>query len=237
MQIQTQAIVISSLKYGDNSKIIKCFTQNNGIASFIIKNVNSKTNKLNPLLSPLNQLEIHYLDKNSTGLILLRNCNLSHHYQTLYTDPSKISIVLFLAEILNQVLKEESANEDLFNYLSNSLITFDYKSEEYSDFHLWFLLNLTRFLGFFPQIQADAKFFDLANGISSNQMISGFTIENEKLDWLKQLAQIKFTENYQSIFNRHKRRTLLEILLRYYELHISDFRHPNSLEVLHQVFE
>lgn len=237
MLVKTHALIISSIKYGDQSKIVKCFTQNAGVCSFMIKNVNAKNNKLNAVISPLNWVEVIYQDKNNSNLINLRNCSLVHHYQTIYSDPVKISITLFLAEILNHVLKEESANENLFKFLTQSFVAFDLKSEEFADFHLWFLLNLTRFLGFYPQISTDAKYFDLLNGVSSDQMISGFSIEKEKLDLLKELAQINFTKDYKSKFNRFKRKYLLETLIHYYELHIDDFRRPNSLEILYQVFE
>ena len=41
-EIETKAIVLSSLKYGDTSLIVRCYTEQLGLKSFIAKGVFSK---------------------------------------------------------------------------------------------------------------------------------------------------------------------------------------------------
>lgn len=237
MQIQTSAIVISSLKYGDNGLIVKCYTENSGIESFILKNAFSGKNKKSSIFTTLNQIKIIYDSKKNSSLNYLKESETEIYYQSIYSNPIKTTIVLFLGEMLNSVLKEEDSNLGLYNYLSNALIEFDLKTSAFADFHLWFLLNLTKFLGFYPNFSAKSEFFDLENGISTNDYSSGFVIDKDELIDFKNLIQMNFSELNTSQFNQIQRKKLLEILIRYYELHISDFRRPKSLEVLYSVFE
>lgn len=237
MQVQTSAIVISSLKYGDSGLIVKCYTQNSGIESFILKNAFSGRNKKSSVFLILNQIKLNYDQKKNSNLNYLKEADAETYYQSIYSNPIKTTITLFLGEILNSVLQEEETNIALYKFLSNSLNEFDSNKTNYADFHLWFLMNLTRFLGFFPNYSENYDFFDLTNGISTHDLSSGFVIEKEELILFKKLIDLNFNSAEISKFNQIQRKILLEILIRYYELHISDFRRPKSLEVLYSVFE
>lgn len=237
MIVKTRTIVISSIKYGDSSRILKCYTRSSGIRSFIAKGVYSKRNKTNPMFSPLNQLELIFDDKSKSALKHLRDCRMAVHYVSLTVNSQKTAIALFLSEVLNSVLKEEDSNPDLFDFICSSIEFFDQKENAYSDFHLWFLLNLSRFLGFYPNIEKSAVYFDLLNGISSAELPSGVYIEGENLKLFEKLISIDFFEQQSNAFNRSERKQLLETLLKYYEIQLSDFRWPKSVEVLNMVFE
>lgn len=237
MQIQTQAIVLSYLKYGDSGLIVKCYTEKSGIESFILKNAFSGRNKKTAVVTILNQIYLIYEIRKNQNLIFPREITQAYHYKSLNTNPVKTTIVLFLGEILNSVLKEEESNLSLYNFISTCLIEFDSKDSSYADFHLWFLINLTRFLGFYPNLSDDYEYFDLANGVSTNDYHSGFLIGNEELELFKKIIRLNFFTQKAPEFNQSERKNLLEIIIRYFELHIGDFRRPKSLEVLYRVFE
>src|SRR5690606_20561937 len=161
MQIHTSAIVLSSVKYSDNGLIVKCYTENSGVQSFILKNAFSGKNKKSGLFLTFNQLKLIYEAKKNTNLIYLKEAETEIYYQTLYSNPVKTTIVLFLGEILNSVLQEEEANFSLYQFLKNALHEFDSKKSNFANFHLWFLMNLTRYLGFYPNFSENHAFFDL----------------------------------------------------------------------------
>jgi DNA repair protein RecO (recombination protein O) len=54
---------------------------------------------------------------------------------------------------------------------------------------------------------------------------------------LEILSELNFFEQVTNRFNQSQRKMLLELLLKYYEIHLYDFRWPKSLEVLNVVFE
>lgn len=236
MIVKHEAIVISSIKYGDNARIVKCYTKESGIKSFIVKGVYSKKNKTNPMFVQLNKLELIFDDKTKSELFPLNNCRQLNHYLSLNTNQHKTAIVIFIAEILNSVLKEEEANPAMYDFISQSVNFFDEKQTAYADFHLWFLLNLSSYLGFYPNLEPDTSYFDLTNGVSSNELPSGVYTDGEKLELLKELYKPNFFEQQQNRYTREQRNSLLELLLRYYELHHSNFKWPKSLEVLNMVF-
>lgn len=237
MLIKTSAIVLSSLKYGDSGKIVKLYTESSGVQSFIVKSVYAKNNRKNSLLIPLNSLEIVFEDKSKPSLHHFKEISQSHHYQSLYQHPAKTSIVLFLAEVLNAVLKEEEANVRLFRFIQNSFLEFDQKQNSFADFHVWFLTNLTQFLGFYPHLENSSQYFDLTNGISTNEIPNGIFISESNLLNFEKILSLDFFAQTENQFNQNQRKSILSTLMKYYELHISDFRHPKSLDVLRLVFE
>ncbi len=237
MLIKTSAIVLSSLKYGDSGKIVKLYTKSSGVQSFIIKSVYAKNNRKNSLLIPLNLLEVVFDDKSTPSLRHFKEINQNHHYQSLYHHPAKTSIVLFLAEILNTVLKEEESNTRLFQFIQNSFKELDHKQNAFADFHVWFLTNLTQFLGFYPHLENSSLYFDLTNGISTNEVPNGIFISESDLLNFEKVLSLEFFNQTDNQFNQNQRKSILSTLMKYYELHISDFRHPKSLDVLSVVFE
>ena len=237
MLVKTHAIVLNSIKYGDSGKIVKFFTQNHGIKSCIAKSVYAKKNRINPLLVPFNFVELVYDEKPNQSLFFIKEINPTHHFNSIHQQPAKTTIVLFLAEILHAVLKEEESNLGLFRFLENSISNFDKKENAYSDFHLWFLFHLTSYLGFYPNLENSARYFDLTHGISSDQILSDFSISDEELLWFKKISELDFLHQTSNQFNQNQRKSLLSVLLKYFELHISDFRQPKSLEILNRVFE
>ncbi len=237
MEVQTSAIVLSSLKYGDTGLIIRCYTERFGAKSFILKNAFSGKNKKASLFTTLNRIKIIYEDKNGNHLAYLKQFEAEAYYGSLYFQPLKMAVVFFLGETLNAVLKEEEPNPSLFGFISEKLNVFDALKSNYADFHLWFLMNFTRFLGFYPHFSDDLPYFDLVNGTSTNNLNSGFEIGGTDLNLFKRLVSLDFPPMENRSFNQTQRRRALDIMIQYYELHIADFRRPKSLDVLHQLFE
>ena len=236
MITQTQALVLSSLKYGDTSKVVKFYTQSNGVKSFIAKGVYSKKNKTNALLNPLNSVELIFDNRSSSNLRFFKEIRQFDSYKTLYQSPQKMAIVLFLAEILNSVLQEEEGNNSMFQFISSALLNFDEKQSDFSDFHLWFLFNLTQYLGFYPHLDLKSNYFDLKEGVSTDQKPTEVFISKQDLQLFEKLSQTEFSLQSENEFSQNQRKSILTTLLRYYELHTANFRQPKSLEVLSVIF-
>lgn len=233
----TKAIVLSTLKYGDTSLIVRCFTQNFGLKSFIVKGVFTKKKRTSSVYYPLNEIEISFSSKiNDQQLVFLKSSQIAYYYESLHFHPVKSAIVFFISEILNLVLKEESDNEALYFYLQHSLKEFDKKQDNFADFHLIFLIQLTHFLGFYPNIESDGTLFDLENGFFTNSSSSINMLKADESILLKKLLELNFIDEIKNNFNQSQRSLLLDILIKYYQIHTNNFKKPNSLLVLHQLF-
>lgn len=236
--ISSKAIVISSIKYSDTSLIVRLYTKEVGLVSFLLKGVlKSKKGKLRTAyFQPLNQLSIIFSHQQKRNLQLLKEAQVIHVYESIHTSIVKQSIVLFLSEVLTSAIQEEENNNLLYEYIENSLIWFD-SHEQTSNFHLLFLLNLTKFLGFYPDVsQSHKKGFHLREGLFTDDLQLKEVIKGNEIFQFKKLLGINFDKIGYMNFSKTERQRLLQTLIRYFELHLGGFRIPKSLAVLETVF-
>ncbi|OMP32514.1 DNA repair protein RecO [Mangrovimonas sp. DI 80] len=238
MLSKNRVIVLSKLKYRDYDLIVKCYTYNRGTVSYILRGVlkNKKGNSKVAYFQMLSQLQIDEDYKPNHSLQTIKDIKVEHPYESLHTNVLKGSIVMFLAEVLSTSLREEEPNEALYDYLENSLLLLDHETQ-FSNFHLLFLLQLTRHLGFYPDVSNSSKpYFNLSNGLFESHNDGVYSISDENLSILKQLLNTNFEGLSNVKLNSKQRQSFLNMLLLYYELHLGDFRKPKSLSVFNQVF-
>ena len=238
MLITTRAIVFSALKYSEADLIVKCFTEESGLKTYLLRGVlKSRKGKLKAsLFQPLTQLEVVANHKEKGTLEYMREAKVLNPYQTLHTDLIKSSVVFFLAEMLRNALQEEESNKKLYDFLEESLNWFD-SHQKIANFHLLFLLKLTEYLGFYPDAsQADKAVFNLLDGTFQDLETNNYCIQNENLLVLKQLLGTDFDALPYIKLNKSSRTSFLKMLLEYYELHLQGFRKPKSLTVLNEIY-
>lgn len=239
MLVTTKAIVIATIKYGDAGIIAKCLTASDGIKSYLLRGIlKSKKGKLKiAYFQPLMQLEIVANHKNKGNLEYIKDVKTVYPYTSIHTEIVKSSIVLFLSEILNYSIQEEEKNETLFEFIENALQWLDIHGE-IANFHLVFLINLTKYFGFHPEIKDMYKnYFDLQEGRFFDSSTMNECVTGETLTYFKQLLGIKFDEQNTIMLSSQRRNEILAILIQYFKLHLQGFRQPKSMEVLHEVFK
>ena len=236
MLVKTKAIVISSIKYQEKSLIVKCFTLSDGLKSYFVRDAFSsrKANQKIAYFQPLSILEIEAIHKNKGTLENFKEIIIATPFQSIHSDIYKSTIVMFVSEILHHSIHEEEKNEALFTFLETALHWLD-THEDIADFHLILLLEMTRFLGFYPDIaNIDFPFFEMTEGVFTPfHAISSLTEHESNL--FKKLINLKF-ENSQKTFHIIERQIVLKILVDYYSFHLDGFKRPKSLEVLKEVF-
>ena len=238
MLLKTKAIVLSKIKYRDNDLIVKCYTSQRGLVSYLLRGVlkSNKGSAKTAYFQPLTQLQIEENYKPNQSLQFISDVRLDIVYQSLHSNISKGAIVMFLSEVLASVLREEERNDTLFNYLETSLNWLD-QEVEVANFHLLFLLNLTKHLGFYPDISnMENPYFNLNTGAFEDKAVSFYSISDENLTTLKQLLGINFDGLNAVKLNSKQRQSFLTMLLFYFELHLGDFKKPKSLIIFNQVF-
>ncbi len=238
MLIKSKAIVLSKIKYRDNDLIAKCFTHHRGAVSYLVRGVlkSSKRNSKAAYFQLLTQLDIEENFKQNQSLQSLKEIKLDYHFVSLHTNVLKSAIVIFLAEVLASVLKEEEQNEQLYSYLETTFRWLDIK-DQFANFHLLFLLNLTKHLGFYPDISnIESNYFNLSKGAFELQKTDLYSVSGENLMILKQLLGTNFDDLEQIKLTSKQRQSFLTMLLLYFELHLGSFRKPKSLQVFNQVF-
>lgn len=238
MLVKTNAIVLSKIKYGDHDVIVKCYTKNRGIVSYLLRAVlrSKKSNSKIAYYQPLSQLEIEENYRANQSLHYITDVRLSVPYHSMHTNILKGAIVMFLSEVLTSTLKEEEANPSLYEFLETTLQWLDHETD-FANFHLLFLLELSKHLGFYPDTsQSTFPYFNLRSGSFELKPQMPYTITGENLVLMKQLLGIKFDSLNALKLHSKQRQSFLNLLLLYFELHLSDFRKPKSLQVFNEVF-
>jgi DNA repair protein RecO (recombination protein O) len=238
MLTKNNSIVLSKLKYRDYDLIVKCYTQQRGVVSYMLRGVlKSKRGQSKTVyFQALSQLQIEENYKPNQSLHFIKEVKLNYIYKSLHTNIYKSAIVLFLSEILSNVLKEEEKNEDLFNYIETALQYLD-NEDQFSNFHLLFLLKLTRYLGFQPEnLKDNHPYFNLESGVFETSNHGIYSISGENLTLLKRLLGTNFDALESVKIKANQRQEFLNILLHYFELHLGSFKKPKSLQVLNDVF-
>lgn len=236
MQIKTKAIVISSLKFQEKSLIVKCFTLSSGLKSYFVRDAFSsrKASQKIAYFQPFSILEIEAVHKNKGTLENFKEIKTAVPFQTIHTDIVKSTMVMFLSEMLHYSIQEEEKNEQLFLFLETALSWLDHHDEIFN-FHLILLLEITKYLGFYPDLsENNLPFFEMNEGVFTLFQKANVLSEHET-NLFKKLIDLKF-DNDQKIFHVLERQILLKILIDYYGLHLEGFKKPKSLEILKEVF-
>ena len=237
--IETPALVISSIKYGDSSLITTCFTKYYGLRSYLLKGIlSSRKGKLSKgMFQTFGLLSLISNHKKKEGLNFINEARINKPIKSIHTSVFKSTVVIFLSEVLKSVLKEEKEkNEELYNFLEVMILWLDSKNFN-PNFHLKFLIDLTRYIGFYPNTSDyNYPYFDLNNGSFSNKINSENIILGDDLKNFRNLIKLNFDQIEMLSLTKKIRKNLLDQLMIYYGIHLQYFNPPKSIKVFNDVF-
>lgn len=239
---KTTGIVLHTLKYNDASLIVDIYTEVAGRASFVVKIPRSRKSAVKSVLfQPLALVEMEADFRPNANLYKIKEAKSFYPFSTIPYDPYKSAIALFLAEFLYRAVREEAENHPLFAYLQHSIIWLDECSTSFANFHLVFLMRLSRFLGLYPNLEDYQKgdYFDLLNAVFTPlrpQLHSSYILP-EEASRLTMLMRMNYETMHLFAMNRAERTRCLAIMNEYYRLHLPDFPVLKSLEVLKELFD
>jgi DNA repair protein RecO (recombination protein O) len=241
MQTKTQAIVLHSLKYGETRLIVDMFTRSHGRLSFIVSLPKSPKGKIRKqFFQPLSLLEIETDVRPRLQLQKLSDVRLLYPFSTIPFEPEKLAISLFVAEFLYYAMRGEQQNVPLFDYVTDSIQWLDGQDSRFANFHLVFLMRLSRFLGFYPNLDdySAGDYFDLRESIflSAPPVHRDFLYPQEA-EKVQLMMRMDFATMHLFQMSHTERNRLLEVALSYYRLHIPDFPELKSLSVLQELYE
>jgi DNA repair protein RecO (recombination protein O) len=217
---KTQGIVFRFTKYGETSIIVNIFTAVYGLQAYIVNGVRSKSGKTKmALFQPLTLLDLVVYHREHANINRIKEVKCLYPYHSIPSDIKKSTMALFIAELVNKTVKEESHAQELCQFLINSFVTLDQMEGKTENFHLFFLVKLSRFLGF---------------GAYQVNEILGSRVTSPDIEQL--LGKI-LKSNYHDALSMHsnQRREILDLLLKFYADHL-DVGEMKSLQVLREIF-
>ncbi|MEY2828686.1 MAG: repair protein RecO [Bacteroidota bacterium] len=231
---KTKGIVLKTIPFRESSVVATIYTEKFGRQSYLINSVRTaKGGGKLALLQPLTILELVVYKHEQKKLERINEIKSAVHYQQIYFDVVKNAMAFFIAELLYKAIHEDENHQELFEWVTEQLIGLDTAVQISASFHLNFMLALSGYLGFYPQVEKDENglYFDLQNGITVHEIPT-------HLQYIKQADYKLFTSfvtHTDSLTNRLQRKRVLQILMDYYELHIPGFSKLKSPDILETV--
>ena len=234
MLIKTRGIILKAFKYSETSLILDIYTEEKGLQKYIISGVRSKgTKQKTGILQPTSLVEMVAYYRENKPMNRIKELKPAHIYRSLPFELLKGTIGLFMVELAQKTIKEEEANPALFQFLFQQFVALDEAATMPSNFHLWFMLRLAKYLGFAPsgQWSSDTPYFDMKEGhFSAEDPVHQYAPSPA----ISQQIGILLKQQPPSI-TRQERQALLELLIVYYRLHIENFPGLNTHAVLKEV--
>jgi DNA repair protein RecO (recombination protein O) len=237
---KTRGIVLRNTNYRDNSVISHVYTEEFGMQSLMLRGVRNQKGAIRPShIMPLNLVDLVIYKKENAQIQQVKELRCNPILQSIHYDVYKNSIALFISEILNATLTEEEANEELYQFLDHFIRILDLENEKIGNYPLYFLIHLTRYLGFYPKGQYhENDVFNLREGLFVNEAYFNMECvdsEHSKLWWT--LLNSTLDEWSQQLITRQVRTNLLNQLLNYYEIHGLHGRKIKSHHVLREILQ
>ena len=240
MQTKTEAIVLHSIKYGETRMIVDVFTRSQGRLSLIVNIPKSSRAKVRKqLFQALTLLEAEIDIRPKAQLHKLKDVRLAVPFVSIPFDPNKLAITLFVSEFLYHSLRSEQCNEPLFDYISSSVEWLDGQTERFANFHLVFLMRLSRFLGFYPNLDdyKSGDYFDLRESTFCALPPKHHDfLKPEEAGKLQLMMRMDYATMHLFRLSHLDRDRLLEVAVAYYRLHLPSFPELKSLAVLRELY-
>lgn len=250
MLVKTEAIVLHAFKYGEARLIVDMFTREAGRLSFAVPIPKTSKGRLKKqYFQPMTLLEVECDVRQRVQLQKLKDARLLMPYSSIPFSPDKLAISLFVAEFLYHALRSEQKNELLFTYLLDSMQWLDLAEKGYANFHLTFLMRMSRFLGFYPNLEVRGEKLEV-----KGQLEAGFFFDLREAKFcevaplhrdfldptdsrrIQTLMRMDFPTMHLFHLSRQDRNRIAEVLLHYYQLHIPQFPELKSLGVLQELW-
>ena len=240
MLYKTHGIVLHYIKYGESSIIAQVYTELFGRVSYVINSVRKKKSAYRlSNFQPLTILEIESFYRAGHNIQRLKEIKRYAPLNHISTDVIKSSIAIFLSEIIYKTLRENESNKQMFDFLIHAIQFLDLMERGVSSFHLVFLIQYSKFLGIYPQIQLNQESQDSSSG-KSPELLSDYQLfKNLPEDSRRILAELtgkSFRDLEHIQLKSESRSALLEIMIKFYQYHFENIGQVKSLQVMRELF-
>lgn len=228
---KTRGLVLNHIRYQETSIIVKIYTEEFGLQSYIVNSVRSKNSKSNKiaLFQPLTLLElvVYYNEKKSINRISEQKC--AHPFSSIPFNIVKSTLTMFIGEVLNKILsREEEANPLLFNFIFNSVKQLDETTDSLANYHIFFLLKFLSHLGIEP-LSSESMYESILTSYQGKN--SAIILSNEENLFINGILK----NNTESKITHSERKNILQFTLNFYYSQFENFGIIKSKDILAEV--
>ncbi|HOG40941.1 MAG TPA: DNA repair protein RecO [Bacteroidales bacterium] len=239
---KSQTIVLHLTKYGDSGLIAHVLDNRLGRRGIYLRGIKkSKNSAVIAQFHNLAILEVVTAASTKSKLLYMQEYHPLVQLHSIRTDISKSAIALFVSEVIYRTLREESGDEELFEWLKGMISALEALEGNSANFHLKFLVGFCRQMGFLPHdnYSEQTPLFDI---ISARYVSAGalrdstylFTEQDSLL--LYRLLNADLNEAMQIPLNARARSGFCDQMLKYLSYWLDTPINIRSLAVLHTIF-
>lgn len=211
----TELIILHTTKVGENSLVIHTLSRDYGRRGFLVRGAGKKAMSL---FQPLNILEADVMESSRSSLYTARNLISRYPLVEIRNNIFKNAMTMFMSEVLYRAVKEGTSEDGLYQWCERSILLLDAMEQDFSSFHIRFLLELAITLGFSPESR------DLQPFVGNHYPV------------VERFMQLSFAESMLIPLSGAVRNEIAEQILRYIEFHLESSLNINSLKVLRDLF-
>lgn len=232
MLVKTKAIILRNTNYSESSVISRMYTREYGIRTYMLNGVRKGKGSIRPsMIQPISLVHLDAYEKPNAGIQRIKELKNRPLLVNIQSDMLKKTVALFLIETINYSIQEEACEPELFDLLEQHILKVE-EEEVAPDYPIRFLLELSTHLGFAPQGRSTVHtpYFDLANGqfVSTMGELTVSEKESEALSrfWLEQCD---------TLAPSGLRKACLQLLLKYYQIHLHKNSGIRSVDILSEL--
>ena len=235
-----KGVVLNTIRYSDKHNIVHIYTDGRGLMSFAVPQGKTQAARMrNALLMPLSLVDIEAGVKPGRDLSMLREVRRNYPLATLYSDPVKNAVALFISELLAHVIQEPEGNDTLFRYIEQAVQLLEQMPDHVANFHICFLYHLGAHLGIQPNVESyrNGYWFDMTDGVFTPAASRGhMNLQPREAQVIHLLSRMTFSNMGVFRFNREERNRVLDVIISYYRLHNAAIGTLRSPDILKQLF-
>ena len=240
MYEKLKGIVLNTIRYSDKHNIVHIYTDGRGLMSFAVPQGRTQAARMRiALLMPLSLIDLEAAVRPGRDLAMLREVRRNYALSTLYSDPMKNAIALFISELLTHVIQEPEGNDPLFRYIEQSVQLLEQMPGQVANFHICFLFHLGAHLGIQPNLESyrQGYWFDMTDGVFMPAAVRGHALlKPDEARVIHLLSRMTFSNMGVFRFNREERNQVLDVIISYYRLHNAAIGTLRSPDILKQLF-
>ena len=240
MYEKLRGIVLNTIRYNDKHNIVHIYTDRRGVMSFAVPQGKTHAARMrNAMLMPLSLIDLEAGVRNGRDVSVLREVRRNYPLATIYSDPIKNAISLFISELLAHVIQEPETNDPMFRYIEQSVQLLESMPGQIANFHICFLYHLGAHLGIQPNLDnyRNDYWFDMTDGVYVPTAVKGhMNLQPQEAQVIHLLSRMTFGNMAVFRFNREERNRMLDVIISYYRLHNAAIGTLRSPDILKQLF-
>lgn len=238
MYTHLDCIALRTVKLNDSKNLLSVWTRQLGRLTFAIPaGTGREARRRRALTAPLCTFEGECDVRPDRDILTIRDLRALPGSLALDSSAVKNITAMFLAEVLDLLLKKTEVDKPLSEFLFTSVDTLAAltDSRAVASFHIIFLYKLTYFAGIGPELEGWKRgaIFDMRDAcFRSTAPLHRDFLQGRECTALMALSRASYASAANLPFDRYARKTALDYILQYLSLHLAPLSSLKSLEVL-----